>query len=74
MVTVGARLEAVNSRPSGFDYVRLTLSVSVVAFHSVVTSYGSVAGDAMWGTSLGIFARMILPMFFALSGFWWRGA
>jgi peptidoglycan/LPS O-acetylase OafA/YrhL len=69
MVSIKLRFEQVNNRPSGFDYLRLVLSISVLAFHSIVTTGGRVADLAMWESPLGVLVRQILPMFFALSGF-----
>lgn len=62
-----AKLELANSRPSGFDYMRLILSVGVVGIHSALTSYGT--DSIMWTSATRPFVRIILPMFFALSGF-----
>jgi peptidoglycan/LPS O-acetylase OafA/YrhL len=63
------RLESVNYRPTGFDYLRLGLSVSVVIYHSIVTSYGPEAQAALGNTLWKPIVAAILPMFFALSGF-----
>jgi len=66
-VSLGERLNATNGRPSGFDYLRLGLAVSVVIVHSVKTTYG--VDSELWTTPLRPFVRAIIPMFFALSGF-----
>jgi peptidoglycan/LPS O-acetylase OafA/YrhL len=66
-VSLADRLNATNGRPSGFDYLRLGLAVSVVIVHSVRTSYG--VDSELWTTPLRPFVRAIIPMFFALSGF-----
>ncbi|MFD1950274.1 acyltransferase family protein [Sphingomonas arantia] len=67
--TIGKRLEELRA-PVGFDYLRIGLSVAVLLFHAVVTSYGRTVESALvWDTLLGSVVRMILPMFFALSGF-----
>ncbi|RBP77907.1 peptidoglycan/LPS O-acetylase OafA/YrhL [Rhodobacter sp. 140A] len=63
------RLESVNYRPTGFDYLRICLSACVVIYHSVVTSYGPAAQAALGNTLWKPFVAAILPMFFALSGF-----
>jgi len=67
--TLADRLEATGGRPSGFDYLRLGLSVAVLWHHSVATSYGPEANAAIWTGLWGPATRSILPMFFALSGF-----
>lgn len=68
-MTLQERLDETAGRPSGFDYMRIILSVSVVVMHSVITSAGQQADFALWNTPLAPFLRSILPMFFALSGF-----
>ncbi|MFM9976799.1 MAG: acyltransferase family protein [Sphingomonadaceae bacterium] len=63
------RLEACGGRPSGFDYLRIALSVAVLCLHSVITSYGKAVDVEVWLSPMRPFERAILPMFFALSGF-----
>lgn len=63
------RMDAAGGRPTGFDYMRLVLAISVVATHSVITSYGRAADHALLHSSFEPFMRAILPMFFCLSGF-----
>jgi|GEM_PF-5530545 len=67
VLSLAERLNATNGRPSGFDYLRLGLAISVVIVHSVKTTYGNDA--ELWVTPLRPFVRAIIPMFFALSGF-----
>lgn len=69
MTTLAQRIEETGGRASGFDYLRLTLAVAVLLVHSVDTTYGLPANDALFGSWLRPFIRAILPMFFALSGF-----
>jgi peptidoglycan/LPS O-acetylase OafA/YrhL len=66
-VTLAERLNATNGRPSGFDYLRLGLAVSVVIGHSVIATYGT--DSELWAGPLRPFSRAIIPMFIALSGF-----
>jgi peptidoglycan/LPS O-acetylase OafA/YrhL len=68
-MTLADRMSAVNYRPSGFDYMRLSLAASVVTMHTVIVSYGQLTEIAMWHSPLRSALRLILPMFFALSGF-----
>lgn len=63
--TVGERLTFYNNRPTGFDYLRLALALGVVLWHSYWLN--DVNGYA--GAPVEIGRRLILPMFFALSGF-----
>jgi peptidoglycan/LPS O-acetylase OafA/YrhL len=60
------RLIATGGRPSGFDYLRLWLAISVVFIHCPTTTIGA---DPFVDTPLNSFVRAVLPMFFALSGF-----
>jgi peptidoglycan/LPS O-acetylase OafA/YrhL len=65
-----SRITAIAGRPSGFDYLRIILAVSIVCFHSVITSYGPIDDVIFfWNTPAKPFVRLLLPMFFALSGF-----
>ncbi|HET8695306.1 MAG TPA: acyltransferase, partial [Aquabacterium sp.] len=62
-------MKSTNGKPSGFDYMRLTLAALVICFHSIVTSYGVEAQNQFNQTFSGKAFGMILPMFFCLSGF-----
>lgn len=63
------RLEQTRGRPSGFDYMRLCLALGVMAAHSVfLTGQTEIYKTNAW-TVLGVAVSMIVPMFFALSGF-----
>jgi peptidoglycan/LPS O-acetylase OafA/YrhL len=63
------KLALSNGRPTGFDYLRLGLALAIVCMHSAITSYGLPADIAIWNSPLRGLVRMVLPMFFALSGF-----
>jgi peptidoglycan/LPS O-acetylase OafA/YrhL len=55
---------------TGFDYMRLGLALCVLVIHSVAISYGrQVEANEIWSSWLGGPARLVLPVFFALSGF-----
>ncbi len=69
MTTIEDRLVATSGRPAGFDYLRIGLALSIICFHSVVTSYGDKAQDRFVNTWAGPFILLLVPMFFALSGF-----
>jgi peptidoglycan/LPS O-acetylase OafA/YrhL len=68
-ITIADRLAAADGHPLGFDYLRLTLALSVVAFHSFATTHDIVADHALWESPWRAPLRLLLPMFFALSGF-----
>jgi len=69
MQTIGSKLASTGGRPSGFDYLRLTLAVSVIAMHTGIVCYSFPGEIALWMSPARPFFRAILPMFFALSGF-----
>jgi peptidoglycan/LPS O-acetylase OafA/YrhL len=63
-------LEQTGGRPTGFDYLRIILACAVVITHSVPTSYGNYVADKFyWLPGVHAVSLLILPMFFALSGF-----
>lgn len=68
-ITVAERLAATNNRPSGFDYMRLLLATAVIAQHSHALSYGGDAVDELFLSPARPVIAVILPLFFALSGF-----
>ncbi|WP_158553204.1 MULTISPECIES: acyltransferase family protein [Mesorhizobium] len=66
MRTIGSVLDASRGLGAGFDFVRLALATSILAFHSIV-----VVGrlDLIEQTPLWLTVYGLVPMFFALSGF-----
>ena len=52
---------------TGFDYLRISLAVGVLLFHSLVTSNGGAT--EFWTGPWRFVVAIILPMFFALSGY-----
>lgn len=67
--TLGDQLAATGNRPAGFDYMRLILSLLIIVWHSIVTCYGRDAQSAAFASPARPFVLIMLPMFFALSGF-----
>ncbi len=70
-MTIDDFMAAARGRPSGFDYMRLILSVLVLVIHSVQIAYGhKIYMNAVWAhfPTDGL-AMTVLPMFFTLSGF-----
>jgi peptidoglycan/LPS O-acetylase OafA/YrhL len=63
------RMEYAKGRPAGFDYLRMGLALLILCFHSIVTSYGNAAQTELLNSTFGWFFSLLLPMFFALSGF-----
>ena len=67
--TIGEQLQATSGRPAGFDYLRIGLAALVVVWHTAVTCYGKEAQASLSLGSTRPFWALIMPMFFALSGF-----
>jgi len=49
--------------------MRLILAIAVVAFHGVPVAWGESGNAAFWQSPISVPFRLVLPMFFALSGF-----
>ena len=67
-LTVGEK-SRLSPHSSGFDYLRIGLSVAVVCWHCFPISYGPAAEAAIAASPFGVVVRAVIPMFFALSGF-----
>lgn len=67
--SIADAMKDADGRPSGFDYMRLLLSIAVVVSHSFITAEGTGSYNELWDGPARGFLRAILPMFFALSGF-----
>ena len=67
--SIADRIVETKGRASGFDYLRLSLAISVILFHSIVTSYGPATQATVVSSASGALWALVLPMFFALSGF-----
>jgi len=67
--TIETRIIETGGHASGFDYMRLCLSLSIIILHSAITGYGLAADQAMFESPARPLLRFILPAFFALSGF-----
>ncbi|QJU57265.1 acyltransferase [Sphingomonas sp. AP4-R1] len=53
----------------GFDYLRLTLALLVIILHAPFVVRGQAGVDSVWNDSFMPLFRLVVPMFFALSGF-----
>lgn len=69
MENLQQKLDAAGGRPSGFDYMRVTLSMMVIILHSFSVTAGREADYAQWDSPVGPLWIAVLPTFFALSGF-----
>ena len=69
--TFSHMLDRADGRPSGFDYMRITLAIAITVYHSVRITHGAEIDLALWDSQSPLRAplRALLPMFFILSGF-----
>jgi hypothetical protein len=67
--TIASRLNETKGHSSGFDYLRIGLSVSVILYHTIIICYGPEFEARFWESPLRPLFYFILPAFFALSGF-----
>jgi peptidoglycan/LPS O-acetylase OafA/YrhL len=65
--TLGAVMAA--GRTTGFDYLRLILATAVLCSHSIDVSYGVSFTNTFENGPIRPLIALLLPMFFALSGF-----
>jgi len=72
--TIGERLRVTKAPSTGFDYLRADLCVSMIDFHSVVTSSGLAYAREVWNGWWRPFIAIILPAFFSTAAFWFRQA
>jgi peptidoglycan/LPS O-acetylase OafA/YrhL len=68
-MTIGEKWVNSAGRSSGFDYLRLYLAISVLLWHSYPVSHGFQGAADLWATPVSYVVQLILPAFFALSGF-----
>jgi peptidoglycan/LPS O-acetylase OafA/YrhL len=68
-VTLGARLDANKGIGPGFDHLRIGLSLAVLFWHSFGLNYGITWTHGPQVSPYAPLVAMVLPMFFALSGF-----
>lgn len=68
--TIQDRMQSAGGVMTGFDYLRIGLSIAVLVWHSIGLSVSSVEHDiAMWSGPFRFLQAAIIPLFFALSGF-----
>ncbi|MDE5443890.1 acyltransferase family protein [Bradyrhizobium sp. CSA207] len=69
MTSIEDKWEATKGRPAGFDVLRITLAVAVILWHTVAVCYGVAAEQWFYGGPLKPLVWLVIPAFFALSGF-----
>jgi peptidoglycan/LPS O-acetylase OafA/YrhL len=68
METIASRLDKIRT-PHGFDYLRIGLAMSVLLFHSIELTDVAAAKEWARHSPWAPLKFVILPMFFAVSGF-----
>jgi peptidoglycan/LPS O-acetylase OafA/YrhL len=67
--TFGSQLREKNNRPAGFDYLRIILSLGIIAWHTILVCYGEPTEARYWSGPFRPVFYFLVPSFFALSGF-----
>ena len=67
MMSFGKKADAARAHTSGFDALRLILAVGILCFHSTFVTRGDDA--VAWHLPYRPLSSLMLPMFFALSGY-----
>jgi peptidoglycan/LPS O-acetylase OafA/YrhL len=68
-LTLGEKYASAGFRPTGFDYLRITLAVSLVLFHAILVCYEPAWARTVLLTWWRLPLLFIVPSFFSLSGF-----
>lgn len=69
MLKLGDQVQATGGRSSGFDYLRIALSVLIVVWHTLYVGHGLDGEVWVWTGPLGPLPYVLVPSFFSLSGF-----
>lgn len=68
-MTLNERSESFGHRAAGFDWLRIGLAVAILFWHAWSSSLGEAASAAAWASPIKALPTVLLPMFFALSGY-----
>lgn len=68
-LTVRERMESTGGHTTGFDYLRIGLSLAVLTWHSIWFSGQTDLNNTLWYGHFRFIGSSIVPLFFALSGF-----
>jgi peptidoglycan/LPS O-acetylase OafA/YrhL len=67
--TIAEKYASASFRPTGFDYLRITLAVSIAFWHAFLYIHGATWSNAVFETQWRLPIRFLVPSFFSLSGF-----
>jgi peptidoglycan/LPS O-acetylase OafA/YrhL len=68
-ITIAQKYSAAEFRPTGFDYLRIILAVSLVLWHAIVSVNVESWSIPIFSTQWKLPLLFLVPSFFALSGF-----
>lgn len=68
-LTIRGKMDSSPGFTAGFDYLRIVLSLGVVVWHSVSYAGNADLARYLWTGNFRFLGGVILPAFFALSGF-----
>lgn len=69
LVTIRQKMESAHGYTTGFDYLRIGLSLAVLTWHSIWFSGQADLNNLLWYGKFRFLGSAIVPIFFALSGF-----
>jgi peptidoglycan/LPS O-acetylase OafA/YrhL len=67
--TIGEKYSSAGFRPTGFDYLRISLAVALVLWHSITSVNEESWSIPLFATQWKLPLLFLVPSFFALSGF-----
>ena len=67
--TFGSMMEANRGFGPGFNFARLFLATAIIVWHAYFYTRPAEVAEAAWVGPFGPFLKMLVPLFFALSGF-----
>jgi peptidoglycan/LPS O-acetylase OafA/YrhL len=67
--TIGEKYASAGLRPTGFDYLRITLAVALVLWHAILVGHGESWSHGVFQTQWKLPLLFLVPSFFSLRGF-----
>lgn len=67
--SIESQIQLAKGKPAGFDYLRICLALSIIAWHTILVCYGAEAQTPFRTGPFRPLFSVIVPSFFALSGF-----
>ena len=67
--TIGEKYASAGFRPTGFDYLRISLAISILLWHSILVCHAENWASLVVNTQWKVPLLFLVPAFFSLSGF-----